>query len=188
MPRVAPVLLLFALAALAPATLAAAPGFTYFDAAWFHASPDQGASGNGYGLDASYAISPNAFLQIGTVRRNVPAFDNREIRFSWGINTTATAGYSFYSAMDFNYVKNEPAGFPARSDHDFGLTVGLLAQPADDWLFSASGRYTHNDVAIAATTGTFATYYAITRHFQLGLQVTAGGQESDVGLSARLDF
>lgn len=166
------------------------PVYSYVQATLFLAQPyGKEDVGHGQELDASYALSPRAFLVGEFDRTSHTAFSTRRYDAGIGLNTADTWGHSYFVELLGTGASTQPMSAPGFSAQGWAVEAGVRVVPAQDVELYTWLRHDENDDFPGHTSGRFGVFYHLF-HTQwiIGVSLGADAQENNYLLSLKWSY
>jgi len=166
------------------------PVYSYVQATLFLAQPyGKEDVGHGQELDASYAVSPQAFLVGEFDRTSHTAFTTRRYDAGIGLNSPATLSHSYFLELLWTGASTQPRAAPGFAAHGYAVEAGLRVVPMEDVELYTWLRHDENDDFPGHTSGRCGFFYHLF-HSQwiVGVSLGADAQENNYLLSLKWSY
>ena len=173
-----------------PAPPPKGPVYSYVQASLFLAQP-YGLEDVGHGeeLDASYALSRNAFLVGEFDRTSHTTSSTRRYDVGFGLDTNGTWGHSYFMELLWTGASTQPTAAPGLVAHGYAVEAGVRVVPVRDVELYTWLRHDENDDFPGHTSGRAGFFYHLF-HTQwiIGVSFGADAQENNYLLSFKWSY
>jgi hypothetical protein len=166
------------------------PVYSYLQATLFLAQPyGKEDVGHGEELDASYALTRQAFLVGEFDHTSHTDFTTRRYDAGIGLDTDSTWGHSYFMQLLLTGASIDPISSPGSAAHGWAVETGVRVVPMQDVELYAWLRHDENDDFPGHTSGRMGFFYHIF-HTQwiIGFSLGADAQENNYLLSLKWSY